>query len=712
MFFVSGQWCSIAAQGFAVQDIVAQDITTQNSAAGLSPQRIPSQTRNISLVSNTEFLRDASRRMTLAEVTHPKNVYRFQPYTSLSSGALVFGWTSDAIWLRTKLRAVDSAEAVSWLLDVGFMSLDSVSLFLHVGEQGAWKELHSGGSVPFAERQERYARVLFPITLPANDSILTMYLRVTSVNSIYLNMLLVEKTAFEQRLDGHDALILLMLGIMVSAFLYNTVMFIWMRDKLYGYYIFYTGSVIISYGTIHGLLLKHFFPWAAPSAGTIISFFLCLTYIGALLFSKEFLSLRRLAPLLERLMVWFSLLIAVFIPLIVVFPSFGWVLPVFSTAGNILMLISALFAIGKGLEQAKFYVVAWSMFFVGATYFGMVSTGVVITDTTPVFTILTASTAFELTMFSFILAYRFRRMRNDAQIAERERQFAEQQRELERRKNEELSHTQHLLEKSLLEAEHSNTELLSEKQRTEDLNTQLTIINKAKNDILAIVSHDLRNPLTSIRGLTEMLQNNDLSQEKRVQVISQIMLNSDRMLELVKNLLDIELLEARGLNVQCVPFSILPLVENVVGYYITSAKAKDIRISLQAEIPDLIATANEQALIQVIDNLISNAVKYSAQGKNILVRVKAHNEWVRLEVQDEGPGISEEDMKKLFGKFARLSAQPTGGEHSTGLGLSIVKKMVEAMNGRVWCESELGKGATFIVELPTNSDYIASRSML
>ena len=77
------------------------------------------------------------------------------------------------------------------------------------------------------------------------------------------------------------------------------------------------------------------------------------------------------------------------------------------------------------------------------------------------------------------------------------------------------------------------------------------------------------------------------------------------------------------------------------------------------------------------------------------------NGYVRLEVQDEGQGISEADMTKLFGKFARLSARPTGGEHSTGLGLSIVKKMVEAMQGRVWCESELGKGATFVVELPS-----------
>jgi signal transduction histidine kinase len=104
--------------------------------------------------------------------------------------------------------------------------------------------------------------------------------------------------------------------------------------------------------------------------------------------------------------------------------------------------------------------------------------------------------------------------------------------------------------------------------------------------------------------------------------------------------------------------------------------------------------------MQVLDNLISNAVKYSPLGKRILVRVVNTDRAVRIEIQDEGPGLSEDDKSKLFGKFARLSARPTGGEYSTGLGLSIVKKMVEAMNGKVWCESELGKGATFIVELP------------
>jgi signal transduction histidine kinase len=107
--------------------------------------------------------------------------------------------------------------------------------------------------------------------------------------------------------------------------------------------------------------------------------------------------------------------------------------------------------------------------------------------------------------------------------------------------------------------------------------------------------------------------------------------------------------------------------------------------------------------VQVLENLVSNAVKYSPPGNAIFVRLKKHTQGVRIEVQDQGPGLSAEDQKKLFGKFARLSAKPTGGEYSTGLGLSIVKKMVEAMNGKVWCEGELGQGATFIVEFPTAS---------
>jgi signal transduction histidine kinase len=103
---------------------------------------------------------------------------------------------------------------------------------------------------------------------------------------------------------------------------------------------------------------------------------------------------------------------------------------------------------------------------------------------------------------------------------------------------------------------------------------------------------------------------------------------------------------------------------------------------------------------QIFENLISNAIKFSPPGKNIFVIVTDQGENVVTSVKDQGPGMNDDDKKKLFNKYQKLSAKPTGNESSTGLGLSIVKKYVEAMNGKIWCESEYGKGAAFFVSFP------------
>jgi signal transduction histidine kinase len=130
------------------------------------------------------------------------------------------------------------------------------------------------------------------------------------------------------------------------------------------------------------------------------------------------------------------------------------------------------------------------------------------------------------------------------------------------------------------------------------------------------------------------------------------------------------------------------------------AHEKSITLNVQHDKASEKIYADEQALMQVLDNLISNAVKYSPHHKNIWISSLALGEVVQIRIKDEGQGMTEEDLKRLFGKFAKLSARPTGNEHSTGLGLSIVKRLVESMNGKIWCESEYGKGATFVLEMP------------
>jgi signal transduction histidine kinase len=263
------------------------------------------------------------------------------------------------------------------------------------------------------------------------------------------------------------------------------------------------------------------------------------------------------------------------------------------------------------------------------------------------------------------------------------------------------------------------TEALSQANALlQEQNRQLEEVNQEKNEIIGIVSHDLKNPIGAIRGMAELLQIASIEKEQIPMLATQIVGVSDRMLGLVKNLLEVNRLEAGEMQVNISEVDVLPFVQASIAQYRPQAEAKHISIILESALQDSRVWADEQALMQVVDNLISNAVKYSPQGKKVRIRMRNHSssdgstnapmtntpmtndQYIRLEVQDEGPGISSEDMKKLFRKFARLSARPTGGEHSTGLGLSIVKKMVEAMQGRVWCESELGKGATFIVELP------------
>ncbi len=239
---------------------------------------------------------------------------------------------------------------------------------------------------------------------------------------------------------------------------------------------------------------------------------------------------------------------------------------------------------------------------------------------------------------------------------------------------------------------------------------RLREMNDEKNEFMGIAAHDLRNPLGAITGYAEILIEEMESLRLSVpepgaravreagECAGRIRETSRRMAEMVQNLLDANRIERGEMQLNLAPTDIGSALHSVVETQRAHATAKQQTIHLESESTPVLVLVDPSVTVQIVENLVSNAVKYSPPGKDIFVRLKKHVQGVRVEVQDQGPGLSAEDQKKLFGKFARLSAKPTGGEHSTGLGLSIVKKMVEAMNGKVWCESELDQGATFIVE--------------
>jgi signal transduction histidine kinase len=293
----------------------------------------------------------------------------------------------------------------------------------------------------------------------------------------------------------------------------------------------------------------------------------------------------------------------------------------------------------------------------------------------------------------------------------------EQTREIELANNEllelnvNLKYNQKKLEEQASQIERANEEL-------QERNAQMEQVNQQLNDFLGIAAHDLKNPLASIVMSASAIKRyyDRMSKSDVLETLGNIEATAERMRIIIHNLLELNRIESGSLSIASEPVLPGEIAEHVVQEWSKKAKHKNIAVHFDNQAPDKFFMGDPNVLYQILENLVSNAVKYSPPSRAVHIRVRSteisafggteHNgaqAFVRIEVQDEGPGLSAEDKTKLFSKFARLSAQPTAGEHSTGLGLSIVKKLVEAMHGRVWCESKLGKGATFIVEMPAAS---------
>jgi signal transduction histidine kinase len=245
-----------------------------------------------------------------------------------------------------------------------------------------------------------------------------------------------------------------------------------------------------------------------------------------------------------------------------------------------------------------------------------------------------------------------------------------------------------------------NMELVRARHELRRFEQRVRELRAEKTEFLSMVAHDLRSPLSNIVTSADIAASDpDMPREQATEFLQIICSSARHMIHLVENLMDLNAIEQGRMKMDLGPCELGELVRGVAANYDAKARAKMQELSISEERGPHVALADQYTAIQIFDNLVSNAIKYSPTGKRIDIRLRRREEMVRFEVQDQGPGLDKDDLEKMFGKFARLSAKPTGGETSTGLGLSIVKKMVEAAGGNVWCESEPGKGSMFVVEL-------------
>jgi len=229
---------------------------------------------------------------------------------------------------------------------------------------------------------------------------------------------------------------------------------------------------------------------------------------------------------------------------------------------------------------------------------------------------------------------------------------------------------------------------------------RLSATLRERNSLLEVVAHDLKNPLGGIRFAAAMLAENQELDSRTALLVESIIDSTNRSFEIVNNLLQTRRLEEAKERLDKQSLDLTHHAERAVRIFDQHGKSKDISIELDFPTAQIPIHADSTALMCSLENLLSNAIKFSPKGSVVRVKVVRENQHGVFQVEDEGPGIPEEEEKLLFQKFTRLSARPTNNEASTGLGLYIVNELMQAMGGEIRHRRGQRGGACFEILLP------------
>lgn len=223
-----------------------------------------------------------------------------------------------------------------------------------------------------------------------------------------------------------------------------------------------------------------------------------------------------------------------------------------------------------------------------------------------------------------------------------------------------------------------------------------------KTEFVSMVSHELRTPLTSIKGYVSMLREGELGAmtSEQGEFLDITLANADRLMGLINDLLDISRIESGRLRLSISEFDFAAVIDAVRSDMRTMGETKRITTVVEGNATPVRIRADRDRVVQILANLLSNAYKYSPEDTTVRIRTQVEQRVARIQVVDQGMGLSEQDLAKLFTKFFRTEAAKRHGIGGTGLGLSICRQLVELQGGEMTVKSELGAGSTFAFTLP------------
>jgi signal transduction histidine kinase len=231
-------------------------------------------------------------------------------------------------------------------------------------------------------------------------------------------------------------------------------------------------------------------------------------------------------------------------------------------------------------------------------------------------------------------------------------------------------------------------------------NEKLSELNYEKNSLISIVSHDLNTPFAAIQIWGQVLQSDSehFTEEQR-KAMNRIIQAGEYGEKMIRRILDVEKADIGNHKMQLENFDMKVFAEEVIENFKPMAARKSIALKARFSGKDMNIMSDRYLVSRICENLLSNAIKYTPQGKHVWINISDEQDAISIKIRDEGVGIDKDELPYLFSKYSKISSRPTDGEMSNGLGLSIVKRIVEEINGKIFCESEPGKGSLFTVIL-------------
>ncbi len=268
------------------------------------------------------------------------------------------------------------------------------------------------------------------------------------------------------------------------------------------------------------------------------------------------------------------------------------------------------------------------------------------------------------------------------------------------KENSEMQSKMEALAKQISDLEEINSNLTEQKGKLIESKNQLEVLHRKKEELFAIAIHDIKNPASAIKGYIELINNFDISAQEQQELMVSLLQSSEQLMQLAQQVSKSFAEESIEEQKKYQPASIKDIIDSVCSMNQPYAKKKGIKLinKSSSSLPQI--NADIIKIEEVLENLINNALKYSSHDTMVQVLTYFNSDVLTVEVSDNGPGLSDEDLTRVFSKGAVLSTQPTGGESRSGLGLWIVKTIIEDHNGRVWVKSKKGRGSTFAFELP------------